>query len=125
MRAPTGAVRHRATIWIDHAEARIFHANQHEAHESRVVVTSKHPFARHPSAETKRFFEEVAASIKHSEEVLLVGPSAAKLDFFRHVGEHDHRLEPRIVGIESVDAPTDPQLDAYTRQYFGAPSAVR
>ena len=48
----------------------------------------------------------------------MVGPSSAKLDFVRHVHQHDHTLTPKIVGVETLDHPTDPQLAAYVRHYF-------
>jgi hypothetical protein len=34
------------------------------------------------------------------------------------VREHDHGLEGRIVGLETVDHPTDGQLVAFARSYF-------
>jgi hypothetical protein len=47
-----------------------------------------------------------------------VGPSTAKLDFSRYLHKHDPALEARIVGIETVDHPSDGQLVAYARKYF-------
>jgi hypothetical protein len=35
-----------------------------------------------------------------------------------------HALEPRIVGIETVDHPTDGQLVAYAKKYFGMTDRV-
>jgi hypothetical protein len=36
------------------------------------------------------------------------------------VHKHDHALEPKILGIETLDHPTDGQLVAYVRHYFYA-----
>ena len=52
------------------------------------------------------------------EEILVVGPSTAKLGLIRYLHKHAHELEPRVVGVESVDHPTDGQLVAYARKYF-------
>jgi hypothetical protein len=43
----------------------------------------------------------------------VVGPSTAKLQFIRYAAKKDRTLEPRIVGVETVDHPTDRQLGAY------------
>jgi hypothetical protein len=56
--------------------------------------------------------------LEGAEEVLVVGPSAAKLEFMRYVHKHDQATEAKIVGIETVDHPTDGQLVAYANQYF-------
>jgi hypothetical protein len=53
-----------------------------------------------------------------SLHILVVGPSTAKLHFLRLLHTHDRVLESRIVGIETVDHPTDRQLAAYVRTYF-------
>lgn len=50
--------------------------------------------------------------------MLVVGPSTAKLQFIRYAYKHDATLEPRIVGVETVDHPTDGQLVAYAKRYF-------
>jgi hypothetical protein len=38
----------------------------------------------------------------------------------KHVHAHDPKLEARIVGVETVDHPTDGQLAAFARRYFQA-----
>ena len=53
-------------------------------------------------------------------EVLVVGPGAAKLEFIKHVHKRDHALEPKIIGVETVDHPTDGQLVDFVRRYFRA-----
>lgn len=47
-----------------------------------------------------------------------MGPSTAKLAFLKFVHKSDHTLEPKIVGVETVDHPTDRQLVAYANTYF-------
>ena len=50
----------------------------------------------------------------------MLGPSTAKLELIEHVHKHDPALEPKIVGVETVDHPTDRQLVAFVRRYFRA-----
>jgi len=112
-------------IWIDHKEARIFHVKAETFDES--TLHAPHHVFRHPKSQTtdkyhpeeeQRFFHEVAHALEGANEVLVVGPSTAKLHFLKYVHKHDQALESRIVGIETVDHPTDRQLAAYVRHYF-------
>ena len=113
-------------VWIDHREARVFHLAA-DTFDEVTLGTPQHVHRRHPKGESgakehpddaKRFFHEVARSLEGSLQILLVGPATAKLDFIRYLHTHDHALESRIVGIETVDHPTDRQLAAYARTYF-------
>jgi hypothetical protein len=56
--------------------------------------------------------------LEGSGEILLVGPATAKLELLRYIEKHDHALGAKIVGIETVDHPTDGQLVAYAKKYF-------
>jgi hypothetical protein len=57
-------------------------------------------------------------ALADANEILIVGPSTAKLHFLNHVHQHDHALLPKIVGLETVDHPSDGQLVAYAKEYF-------
>jgi stalled ribosome rescue protein Dom34 len=116
-----------AVVWIDHSEARIFDVRPDAVSQS-IVDSPRHHIHRHPKdQETKirnhpddehRFFRDVARLLGDAAQVLVVGPSQTKLHFFKYVQEHERGLEPRIVGIETADHPTDAQLVAYLRHYF-------
>jgi stalled ribosome rescue protein Dom34 len=113
-------------VWIDHKEANLFEIRQDEAGKD-VVVAPHHIHHKHPRGpegvkdhpeDAKRFFHEVARSLEGSDEILVVGPSTAKLEFLKYVHAHDHAVGSKIVGIETVDHPTDGQLVAYAKTYF-------
>lgn len=117
--------RHVA-VWIDHQEARIFHVDAESFDEKTVHAPTRH-LHKHPKGATAEhnhpddahhFFKAVAHELEGAERVLIVGPSTAKLQFLRYAAKQDHGLEPRIVGIETVDHPTDRQLVAYAKHYF-------
>jgi stalled ribosome rescue protein Dom34 len=121
-------IRH-AALWIDRQEAKIFHIEP-EGFEVSKVKAPQHHLTRKAEeqghhAGSERFFHEVADALKDAEEILVVGPSSAKLDFIRHVHKHDRALEPRILGVETLDHPTDGQLAAYVRHYFQAKDRLR
>jgi hypothetical protein len=117
-----------AVIWIDHKEARVFHVNAAAADET-TVLAPQHHLHRHPKGhgeakehpgDAHRFFAEVAHAVAGVDAILIVGPSSAKLEFFRYVHEHERPLEAKVVGIESADHPTDGQIVARAKAYFKA-----
>jgi stalled ribosome rescue protein Dom34 len=119
--------RHVA-VWIDHHEARVFYVAPGAFDESTIRASNRHVH-RHPNGpdgpkahpdDAHRFFHEVTKALEGAAEVLVVGPSTAKLQFIRYAQEHAQAVARAIVGIETVDHPTDPQLVAYARQYFRA-----
>jgi hypothetical protein len=60
-----------------------------------------------------------------SKEILIVGPGSAKLDLMKHATKHDHSIAEKVVGIETVDHPTDGQLLAYAKKYFAKADALK
>ncbi len=117
-------------VWIDHKEARVFHLRADVVDWSTVVAPSHHIHHKHPKGpegvrthpeDAKRFFHDVARTLEGTAAVLVVGPSTAKLELLRHLHAHDAALEARIVGVETVDHPSDGQLVAYAKAYFRDP----
>ena len=120
-------------LWIDHREARIFgiepgtldnatiRAPGHHVHRHPAGGTAEH---NHPGDE-RAFFQEVAHALEGAEQILIVGPSTAKVQFFRYLHQHAPKLEPKVVSIETVDHPTDGQLVAYAKRHFGIPARIQ
>ncbi len=115
-----------AVIWIDHSEAHVIHFDA-EASESEVVKTrSTHPHLHHKSGSAGAgharaaddYLRTVADAVADAGEILVVGPGAAKLELIRHVEKHLPKVAEKILGIETVDHPTDRQLLAYARKAF-------
>lgn len=122
-----------ATVWIDHKEARIFHLYPDRVMES-TVNAPEHDIHKHPKGaegvrerpnDAARFFHDVVRSLEATDAVLIVGPSTAKLEFFRYLHKHHEALEKKIVAIETVDHPTDGQLIAYAKKYFKLGERIR
>jgi stalled ribosome rescue protein Dom34 len=122
------SVRHVA-VWIDRQEAKVFHVDP-KGFDAKRIEAPHHHLTRKAEeqghhAGGERFFQDVAAALKDADKILVVGPSSAKLDFLRHVLKHDHALEARILGVETLDHPTDGQLAAYVRHYFHGEDRLR
>lgn len=122
----------QVAVWMDHREAHVYRINPEKIDEETIRVPQhlhhKRPrlvqgAQEHPE-DAKHFFHTLCRSIDGAEQILVVGPSTAKLDFIRYVHKHEHALEPRIVGVETVDHPTHGQLVAYAKQYFGMPVRI-
>ena len=131
MLSRTGMSIHHTVVWLDHREAKVFHFDTDSINEVDVhaLATPAHLHNRAAVSgrreEDSHFYHEIAAALAESPEVLVVGPATAKLELIRHVHKHHAALEPRIVGVETVDHPTDGQLVAYARKYFRAADRLR
>ncbi len=121
-------------VWLDHSEARVFHIQPEKTDEATFAAPSEKAHHKHPRGQDndkahpddeKRFFHGIARSIDGNEPILVVGPSTAKLQFMRYLGTHEQSIEKRVVAVETVDHPTDKQIVAYAKKYFGpkSPSA--
>ena len=112
----------RAVVWIDHRTAKIFHVGPGGLDvatvESPQRELSRQAEEQGRHAGSGHYFDQVVEALRGQAQVLVVGPSSAKLDFVRYVHQHDHTLTPKLVGVESLEHPTDPQLAGYLRHYF-------
>jgi stalled ribosome rescue protein Dom34 len=120
---------YHAVVWIDHHEARVFHFSPSEDVE-RLVLHPDHPtnhihhkansIGSGHAAEDHDFLQAVAQSIADAGAVLITGPAGAKTELIKHIHQHDPQLMKIIVGVETVDHPSDGQLVAYAKHYFKA-----
>ncbi len=109
-----------AVIWVDHQEAKIFFVEpgtSEALHAHKQVQHPKHGDGKHPVMEDS-FFHAVLREVADSAEILVVGPAAAKLQLLKHAHKHDHVIADKIIGIETVDHPTDGELLKYAKHYF-------
>jgi len=117
---------HQSVVWLDHQEARIFGVDADKL-QAETVAAPEHHLHRHPKGPTAehhhasdgaQFFRHIATVLRDADEILVVGPSTAKLQFLRFLTKQDQALEAKVVGVETVDHPTDRQLVAHARHYF-------
>jgi hypothetical protein len=118
---------YHAVVWLDHPEARIFQFNRDEV--DRVLIRPHEPgvhLHHHAgsntdgrSPEDQAYYGRIAAALAGSKAILVVGPAQAKLEFLKHAMRCDREIANAVVGLETVDHPTDGELMAYARSYFG------
>ena len=65
-----------------------------------------------------RYYDEVISQLGQPEAVLIFGPGEAKLQLKERLSR-SKVLAERIVGIETTDKLTDPQIIAKVKQHYG------
>lgn len=117
-----------AIVWLDHRKAKIISFSLGAS--SEIVVHAQNPEQQiHRKAgsigsgrapDDHRFFDEIAASLVGIHEVLIAGPGNAKSAFKTYIGDRHVELASRVVGIETLDHPTDAELLAHAQKSFTA-----
>ncbi len=117
---------YHAVVWLDHSAAHIMHISPDDVEKSVVQPAHPHQHLHAKSggigtgrkAEEQGYYHAIADALQGAQEILVVGPAQAKLQLIKHIHAHDHGLIDKVVGVETVDHPTDGQLVAYARKYF-------
>ena len=125
-------MKSKVGLWIDHKRAvMVFLTGKREEIREIASDVEKHvrfsgdqaedggaddirdrQFATHLS----RYYDEVIASIRNAESILIFGPGEAKGELARRL--KDKGLVQHMVGKESSDKMTDPQIAARVREHF-------
>ena len=119
---------YHAVIWIDHHEARVFHFGPtdvehlvlHPDHPTRHIHHKSNTIGSGHDSLDNGFLHAVAEAIADAGAVLVTGPANAKTELVKHIQHHDPKLMKLILGVETVDHPSDPQLVAFARKFFRA-----
>lgn len=117
---------YHAVVWLDHAQAHVMHVSPDDVEKSIVYPTQAHQHLHMKSGtlgsgrhdEDQVYYHAIVEALKGATEILIVGPASAKLQRVKHIQAHDKAMVERVVGIETVDHPTDAQVVAYARKYF-------
>lgn len=119
---------YHAVVWIDHAEARIFSFNAEDVQESVLHPDRTHLHLHHKAGTTgpgkaapdAAFLGQVTEGLRAFGAFLIVGPGTAKTELVAHIDKHAPALKAKLMGVETVDHPTDGQIVAFARKYFRA-----
>lgn len=116
-----------AIVWIDHSEAKVFHIGRSGSDE---VVLHPHLPTKHlhhkantigsgHAAPDKAFLAEVMNAVSDAGEILIIGPGSAKTELAKYLREQPSKIGDRIVAVETADHPSDREIVAHAKQYFG------
>jgi stalled ribosome rescue protein Dom34 len=116
-------------LWIDHEKAVIVFVggegeeiklidSQNEKHhrQSGVAMPADDIRQRELTEHLNSYYDEVIASLRDAESILIFGPGEAKGELRKRL-EKDH-LGSHVVGIETADKLTEPQIVAKVKEYF-------
>lgn len=126
-------MHNHAIVWMDSKEAHIFRFSAADVESER--VKAHNPFhkvhhkagvigAGHMSLDAA-FFDHIIEGLKDTTEWLLAGPAQAKHELLKHVDQHAPALRKTLVGVETMDHPTDGQLLDHARRAFKAIDRMR
>jgi stalled ribosome rescue protein Dom34 len=116
-------------LWIDHSKAvivfvagkdeeiKLISSNIEKHHrQSGVSMPADDVRQRELTGHLNSYYDEVVSCIGDAEAILILGPGEAKGELIKRL-EKDN-LSGRIVGIETSDKMTDPQIVAQVRTHF-------
>jgi hypothetical protein len=116
-------------LWIDHEKAVIvfvagkdaeidrINSNIEKHHrQSGVATPADDVRQRELTGHLNRYYDEVVSCIRDAEAILILGPGEAKGELRKRLEKE--KLDGRIVGIETSDRMTDPQIVASVRGHF-------
>ena len=117
-----------AVVWIDHQQAHVIHFNPdaaetlviHSTHANQPLHHKRSEIGAGRAGADAHYFGQVEAALAGTGEVLITGPANAKDELVKHLRLHAQPLANHIVGVETIDHPSDAQLLQMARKYFKA-----
>jgi hypothetical protein len=126
-------------LWIDHKKALIVFVMGKQVEQKLIESNVEKQLRRHngkvstspneedldPADDSKErifsghlatYYNEVISAIHDAESILIFGPGEAKGELRKLIEKK--KLKGRIVGTETVDKMTDPQIVAKVKKYF-------
>jgi stalled ribosome rescue protein Dom34 len=118
----------QSIVWIDEKEARILRVEEGLYHKATIhpPESATRASVEHASFESDGgYFNQVARALDWADEILIVGPSSTKSEFLKYMHKNDHAIDPRILGVESIEEPSDKELIGFADLYFRAGGPAR
>jgi hypothetical protein len=115
-----------AVVSIDHSEAVILEFAENDVLENRIKATDRQGNIHHKAGsvgsghthDSKSYLTAVAAALKPSHEILIVGHGTAKDELASFIRDHAPLLAPRIMGVKVIDQSTKGEILAFARKFF-------
>jgi hypothetical protein len=122
-----------AIVWMDSKEARIFRFSPDDVERERIKAHNPFRQVHHKAgvigaghmALDPSFLSDILDALSGTTEWLLAGPAHAKLELLKHVDQHTPSLRKTLVGVETIDHPTDAQLLDHARRAFKSIDRMR
>jgi len=116
----------QSIVWIDEKEARVLGLEEGLHHKETVhALETRAGPPLNDDGSSGDFFHRVARALDWADEILIVGPSSTKVEFLKFMHKNDHSIDPRILGVESIDSPADNELLGFAALYFKVGGPLR
>lgn len=114
---------HHAVVWIDYDEACIGRFDRECASMEIVKLYSSKPKAGNATRslrapETARHFNDIAATVRDAQGILIVGPGFERLELLVHLRRHFPRVADTVVALETVGQPSGEAMLPIARKHF-------
>jgi stalled ribosome rescue protein Dom34 len=115
-----------AVVWLDHRTAHLFSFNR-ETSDSALVRHQDPAHRIHHRAgtmgsghahEDAAYFREIAEALRPAREILIAGPGVVKNAFKKYLDGFIPSVAEKVVGVETMDHPSDGEIIAFARKYF-------
>ena len=119
-----------AVVWIDHREAHVIRFGASGA-DRTVLRSHSHAPHLHHKANTigsgnapvdVELFDRVARALDGAQAILITGPASAKLELKTCLDKSYPIVANQVLGVETVDHPTEGELIAHARAYEKIPT---
>ncbi len=110
-------------VFLDSAHANIFEIASKEGDLAPMAPRhiKKHLGANNSPQESDepKFYKDLCADLQSAGRILLVGPGKAKAEFKHYLEKlSDKHTNEKVVGVETVDHPSDAQVIALGKKFF-------
>lgn len=124
---------YHAAVWVDHQQAKVFHLTAHEV-EKDAVHNDAPAHHIHRKADHARlgktplepaFMKEIAELLAGAQAILLAGPGLARTELMAFLKASYPAIADNVWDNQAIDHPTDAQIVAAARSYFGGADRMR
>lgn len=104
----------KSTVWIDHHKAIILDYKNNGIQQRELIA-----HGQKSQEHLRKFYHEVADSLKSTNCMLLAGPGMAKEEFRNHCEDHHPKLAKAIVEVKNMkDHPSDEEIEKFSHDFF-------
>ncbi len=124
-------MKRKVGLWVDHRKAVIVSLTS-DLEEIKSITSNMERHVRFSGGAQKeseedirdrrftnhlnKYYDEVISFIRDAESILIVGPGEAKFELKKRI-ESETQIG-RVVGLETADKMTDPQIAAKVRKHY-------
>jgi stalled ribosome rescue protein Dom34 len=107
-----------AVVWLDFHQAKIFLMAAQDIAAGRFRADTPHRQIHHKAQirgsghvrDDRTYFEAILAAVEEADSWVIAGPGGTKKDLEKYLDGHGEELKKKLVGVESMDHPTEGEL---------------